>query len=210
MVYFDITPLLPHLCSTSNIAIVCVDFNWRVRSNGFPIKTSKGDLSLSNCSFYKYLDYPYLDVWFKKELFRMIGEDNVNELKQFLEQGVDTDVKSKYGYCSALIRAAWNGRTDCVRVLLQYNANIEAKDVDGETALIVATKFGNTECMQLLLQGGVNVEATAIDGTTALIWAARLCKIDFLKILIEHGAKVSPETRAKYPQYAELWEDSTL
>jgi len=46
-----------------------------------------------------------------------------------------------------------------VKLLLEKGANIEAKDNDGDTALINAAIKGETEMVKLLLEKGANIEA---------------------------------------------------
>jgi len=55
-----------------------------------------------------------------------------------------------------------------VKLLLEKGANIEAKDNDGDTALINAAIKGETEMVKLLLEKGANIEAKDNKGETAL------------------------------------------
>eukprot|EP00890_Picochlorum_soloecismus_P003570 jgi/Picsp_1/4213/NSC_01722-R1_ankyrin repeat domain protein len=58
--------------------------------------------------------------------------------------------------------AATNGHTDVVdRLTSRYNANVEATDQDGKTALSRAAENGLTDIVNILAtQGNANLDAT--------------------------------------------------
>jgi hypothetical protein len=95
-----------------------------------------------------------------------------------------------------LIQAARDGDTAAVRQLLDKGANIEAKDKDGETALIVAAWWATTDVVRLLLAKGANIEAK----NTALIVAAVMGKTEVVKLLLARGANI--EGKDNYGQTA--------
>lgn len=63
------------------------------------------------------------------------------------------NVKDECGR-TALMRAAYHGRTDTVKYLLDIGADVNARDPWDVTALIMATARGRTEIMQMLKQAG--------------------------------------------------------
>ena len=68
-------------------------------------------------------------------------------------------------------------------------ADVNARDADGETALIWATTgIGSTENVKVLLDAGANVNARDADGETALMRAAY---IGTAKVLLDAGADVN-------------------
>ena len=58
-----------------------------------------------------------------------------------------------------------------IRAELQKEANPNAKDRVGNTALMLATKNPNPEVVSLLLKAGADVNVKDMDGGTALIWS---------------------------------------
>lgn len=52
-----------------------------------------------------------------------------------------------------------NNRKDLVELFLDNGANIEAKDVDGFTALLKSSKVNAKETAKLLIDRGANIEA---------------------------------------------------
>jgi len=89
-----------------------------------------------------------------------------------------------------------------VRVLLDSGADLEARDENGETALIRAASYGQTDIFRLLLQRGANLNARDRNGMTALIAAACECAIatmnstyDIVRMLLEKGVNANSATR---------------
>ena len=66
--------------------------------------------------------------------------------------------KENYGR-TALITAAFRGYTEIVEVLLQNQANVNAKANNGLTALMAAAFYGHIDTVQVLLQNGADIEA---------------------------------------------------
>ena len=63
--------------------------------------------------------------------------------------------------------AAFRGNTAAVINLLERGADVNARDVDGDTALMFAAHGGHALVVALLLQYGANVYARARNGWTA-------------------------------------------
>jgi ankyrin repeat protein len=55
--------------------------------------------------------------------------------------------------------AAKEGRTETVKALLAGGADIDAKNKDGDTALMIATLLGHTETVKALLAEGADVNS---------------------------------------------------
>ena len=65
-----------------------------------------------------------------------------------LERGADVNSKSEYG--TALAQAAEVGDVATVKVLLEFGADIRARDPKGRTAVMRAAQKGHTEVVRLL------------------------------------------------------------
>ena len=86
--------------------------------------------------------------------------------------------------------AAKNGHLECIKVLLEYGADIHSADIEYETAITLAAFYGHTECVRYLLEQGANVNDRAVDGTP-LIYAAQCGNAECVKLLLKHGASVN-------------------
>jgi len=114
---------------------------------------------------------------------------------------------------SELIEAAKNGDTVSINALLDAGADVNAKDVEGETALMWAARGGYTETAQSLLDAGADVNTKAREGThsfragvsgvfknwsgsaTALLYATVIGHPEIVKILVQAGADVNQKDR---------------
>ena len=76
------------------------------------------------------------------------------------------------------------------RLLEQEEADVNARDSKGETALNFATKRGHKKVISLLLDKGTSVEAKNKYGQTPLHWAAFCGHKKIASLLLENGASV--------------------
>ncbi|KAI2491609.1 serine/threonine kinase [Fragilaria crotonensis] len=86
-----------------------------------------------------------------------------------------------------LIENAKDGNLDEVRSLIQRGANVNAKDGDGDTALIDASWKGKLDLVRtLLMHDGVDVNIKNRFGNTALILASMLGRSEVVRALLNH------------------------
>lgn len=100
------------------------------------------------------------------------------------------------GSCTPLIAAAQNGHAPIVKHLLSLKVNkvnIEARDINGRTALIQAVKSGNAEIVDELLKAGADPNAKCYKNITALMAASYIGHGDIMKRLIGAGALLYTE-----------------
>ena len=98
-----------------------------------------------------------------------------------------------------LIISASDGNLDFVKVLLRYEANIEARgtiNIDGEviedcTALWVATAKGHFDVVRLLIEKNAEVDGRTSSNSTPLRAAAFDGHLDVVRCLVENGADVN-------------------
>ena len=88
-----------------------------------------------------------------------------------------------------LIEAAKNNDIVVVCNAISLEINLNARDEDGNTALIWASRKGFTCIAKMLIAAGADVNAKDKAGKTALIWAGNNDFPDIIKILREAGAK---------------------
>ena len=62
---------------------------------------------------------------------------------------------------------AISDKPECVRLLVNAKADLEAKCKSDNTALIVAAVFRSTECLLLLVDANADIEAKDPEGKTA-------------------------------------------
>jgi len=89
---------------------------------------------------------------------------------------------------SEVADAAMKGNKGAVRALLQRNANVNAPQIDGTTALHWAVRADDLELTQMLLRAGANVSAANRDGATPLLLASINGNGAMLEELMKDGA----------------------
>ena len=68
---------------------------------------------------------------------------------------------SSQGICedaTPLIIASCYGKTDCVKLLIEHNADVNTIDNDGRTALFYAMVYGQDEVQKLLSDNGASYD----------------------------------------------------
>jgi serine/threonine-protein phosphatase 6 regulatory ankyrin repeat subunit B len=125
-----------------------------------------------------------------KNLLKASINNDLNEVRNSLSNGVDIEVKSNDGI-TALIFASIKGNKEIVEFLLDKGANVEAKDDNGVTALRIVSMNGNKEIVELLLDRGADIEAKYDDGLTTLMVASMLEENkEIVELLLDRGADI--------------------
>ena len=106
-----------------------------------------------------------------------------------IERGVDVNGFDRGGL-TPLMQAAFNGRLETARLLLEHGAEVNVRDhLSGRTALIMAVSSGNPELVELLLAQGADVNAREQGGWTARQYAEKTGRDEIRDILVKHGAE---------------------
>lgn len=122
------------------------------------------------------------------------AQGNVTLLSMLLnEEGLDINYSCEDGH-SALYSAAKNGHTDCVRLLLNADAQVDAADRNGFTPLCAAAAQGHYKCVELLTAYDADINHTADGGQTPLYLACKNGNKECIKLLLEAGSDRSIKT----------------
>lgn len=121
----------------------------------------------------------------------------VETIRLALENGSKID--DIYENMTGIAHACKMGRTNIVRLLLEFKPNINKKFSHGMTALwfAISDKKGNTEIIKLLIENGADVEAKMSHGFTPLIQASSDGNVEAVKLLLEHGANIEAQSAKK-------------
>ena len=95
------------------------------------------------------------------------------------------------GHSTVLHRASHLGLAHIVRSLLAAGANVNARDMVGNTPLHTAVQDGHDDVVQILLDGGASRNAITQSGVTPLHRAAARGHQSTMELLFKHGADIS-------------------
>ena len=127
-------------------------------------------------------------------------EQGASTAKLLLEHGVDVNVREKEDGWTSLHEAAFNGRVEVARVLLDHGANVKLVTEGGETALHIVSRgeYDSEEhgvgIARLLLEHDVDVHVQDKYFVTALHDAAFNGRLEITQLLLSHGANPKAET----------------
>ena len=85
-----------------------------------------------------------------------------------------------------------SGCFNTVKLLCELGADVNAKTIEGKTALMIAAESPDVNfCINVLLESGADVNTTSKDSRTALIYAAIHCYHEGMVSLLAAGADVN-------------------
>jgi len=115
-----------------------------------------------------------------------------NILSLLIERGADMEGRSGGIFGGTPLHcAAWYGRLEAGKCLLDRGANINARDVDCYTPLINAIHQGHVEFARMLVERGAVIDVQNCDSKTALHYAIRYGYTQAVQLLLEHDADVN-------------------
>jgi ankyrin repeat protein len=131
----------------------------------------------------------------KEILFLAISQDNLNNVKNILEKGVDVNVILDEEFkITGLMKAAGQGHLEIVKLLLEKKADVNLFNELGGCALHSACFGDTTQHLQIaeeLIKHGTDVNIVCgYDNSTPLMNAAQYGNLDMVLLLIRFGADV--------------------
>lgn len=120
------------------------------------------------------------------------GEGEAADFERGIEEGWARSARHPKRQETALHLACRVGRADLAGRLIQAGADLQARDVGGETALMGAVSEGGKgalACAKLLLGAGADPNAKNSVGQSALVDACIYKSTQAAKLLIDAGAK---------------------
>ncbi|VDM51908.1 unnamed protein product [Angiostrongylus costaricensis] len=129
-----------------------------------------------------------------------------------LEQGSDINAQIETNRNTALTLACFQGRTEVVGLLLQYNANVEHRAKTGLTPLMEAANGGYVEVGELLLDACADPNTAPVPSSrdTALTIAADKGHERFVDMLVNRGAHIDARNKKVYSSNCYIVERSFL
>ena len=145
------------------------------------------------------------------QLFSAVKKRDVETLEKLLAAGLPVNCQDagRPGW-TLLHEAAFEDKSEIVKILLKYHADVNARDWAGMTPLHRAAEKGGQETIGLLIAGGAEVNALGLSGGTPLFRAVENDNLEAAKTLIQNKALVNLAVRmCRTPIYQAAIEGKT-
>lgn len=103
-----------------------------------------------------------------KKICNSASKGDATKLRRLLKSCGKTEVVGGYWDRTPLALAAQHGHAECVKILLDYGAEVDAEDIENDTPLSLEAENGHTECVALLLAAGAKVNGCNVNGAPLL------------------------------------------
>jgi ankyrin repeat protein len=105
-------------------------------------------------------------------ILRAAEDGDVPRIRRLLDEGanVDSVTDGRFPW-TPLMHAAWKGRTDAVRLLLERGADPDHEDLDSLRAITLAASASHWDIVRLLVEHGADVTTSDVASKTALDYA---------------------------------------
>jgi ankyrin repeat protein len=131
---------------------------------------------------------------------------DVERLRLYLENGGNPNIRDSVVFSdreretwenTPLIFACDNGNEEAVRLLLEYNADVNAQDWGGISSLhILAThRTYPPSIAKLLIENGADIEIKDQMGSTPLLLACSYRNMEMIEVLVDSGADIHATDR---------------
>ena len=133
-----------------------------------------------------------------EELFNAAKTGNADEVRRLLAEGADPDLQNLWwnektqrsvtDMPTAMMAAVQGRHVEAVRALIEGGANLDARNLNGKSALDYAVTAGNSETIIMLLEAGAAFDTQNIKGFSPLMDAAYGGHSEAVRLLLEKGA----------------------
>ena len=138
-----------------------------------------------------------------KNLLIYVKNENINEIKNAIEDGADVNYTTRQGY-TPLFESIFTGNKEIVKTLIEAGAKIDVLgDKDNGPPLVSAARRGDVDVMKLLIEkgGNINIEHEKDSSFDTPLHVASINKKDnAIEFLVTKGAKLTIENN-KYNNY---------
>ena len=128
-----------------------------------------------------------MDVSGRTTILHAVDSHNDDALRILLEAGANPNPKVPDGLfrSSPLTAASFGGLLGMIELLIDFGAEINARNPEGWTALQTAVTMQNIECADTLLTGGADLGHVSSNGLSPLTTAITCNKHAILKLFVD-------------------------
>ena len=117
--------------------------------------------------------------------------NHYHPLELLAKAGADVNIQCDKQGNVGVIYATMKSEVQLLKALLEAEADVNAVNNEGQSALIMAVKDDLREIRKILLEAGTDVNAGTFEGNTALMLAATKNKMKVVCELLKAGARVN-------------------
>jgi len=132
----------------------------------------------------------------KVDLHSAVVTGNLEVIHQHIKAGSDLNVLEPTRASTPLLTAAFLGKTEAAKILIDAGADLNYQNADGSTALHTAAAFGKTEVAKILIDVGIDLNSQNNEGATALHTAAFFCHLEIVETLLAKSADKTLKNKA--------------
>lgn len=122
----------------------------------------------------------------RKKLIQAFFNNNLNAARTLLANGVEPDVVTKISHETLLTNATSRQNFPQIKLLIEYEVEIDAQNAFGESSLLIAAKNANWEIAKFLVQHSANPDIF-VEDEPFISCAIKNKKWALVKILISKG-----------------------
>ena len=124
-----------------------------------------------------------------KMLDLAVKNNDIEKVRQLLDDGVSAEPKPKQGWTPLMIAVVRN-RPEMADLLLAHGADIHTRN-KSQTLLHLVARYGKNDMVEYLLKRGMSTKRRDWLSWTPLMWASLQGKDDMVKKLIDWGSDVN-------------------
>src|SRR5262249_10855251 len=129
-------------------------------------------------------------------LHRAVQNGCLELVQALLDAGADVNCADKSKWTPLIFAACVSASPECVRLLIERGADVNAIGPDGKTAFHFTCWHGIGEMAKTLLQAGADLNAADDAGNTALLLAVSSAHDQVVEWLLNSGSDINRRNRA--------------
>jgi ankyrin repeat protein len=125
-------------------------------------------------------------------LMQACCDGDTNDVIELIMKQTDVNKCDTHGITALMYASV--GHFNCLKVLLENDADVDFADINGWTALMSAIDFGSFDCIKLLIDFDANINKCDRHGITALMYSSCIpSRSTSTKLLLEFGADINAQ-----------------
>ena len=119
------------------------------------------------------------------------AEGGLNEMiKILIDNNAELELENSRGRTPLIVAARENASLETIKILIEYGANINAKDYSLDTPLSLAAWRGNEDIVNYLIDQNPEITISGIKGKTLFFYSMDKRLVKLYKAIMDRGARI--------------------